>query len=116
MKTEFETEWETTVRSALVARAGEMPADGLARLAAADYRPRSGRLPTPARVGIGAGVLAGAATAGTALSVVLGGATAAYAGWSATPSATAAPSAAVSTSLKDTSAKACTTGVMVIAP
>jgi hypothetical protein len=87
------TDFETDLRTALAARAAEVPATALTRLAAADYRPRAARL-TPVRVGVGTGVLAGAAATGAALSVVLGGAAPAYAGWSATP--TAAPSAAPS--------------------
>ncbi len=47
---------------------------------------------------IGVGALAGAATAGTALAVVLGGSTPAYAGWSATPTTAAAPSSAADAS------------------
>jgi hypothetical protein len=88
------TDMETDVRTALAARAAELPASALTRVQAVDYRPRTARLTRAARVGVGAGVLAGAATAGAALSVVLGGAAPAYAGWSATP--TAAPSAAPS--------------------
>ncbi len=88
------TDLETEIRAALTAHAAELPATALTRVQAFDYRPRTARLTMPARVGVGAGVLAGAATAGTALSVVLGGAAPAYAGWSAAP--TAAPSAAPS--------------------
>jgi hypothetical protein len=88
------TDLETDVRTVFAARAAEMPATSLTRVATVDYRPRSARLTTQARVGVGAGVLAGVATAGAALSVVLGGTAPAYAGWSATP--TVAPSAAPS--------------------
>jgi hypothetical protein len=86
------TDLETEVRAAFAAHAAELPPTALARVRAVDYRPRAARLTMPARVGLGAGVLTGAATAGAALSVALGGAAPAYAGWSATP--TAAPSAA----------------------
>jgi hypothetical protein len=88
------TDMETDVRTAFAARAAELPATALNRVRAVDYRPRAARLTTPARVGVGAGMLTGAATAGAALSVLLGGTAPAYAGWSATP--TAAPSTAPS--------------------
>jgi hypothetical protein len=78
MKTEFETE----LSQALVARAAGLPPGAAARLRAADYHPREHRLRAPT---LGVGVLAGAATAGTVLAVVLGGSAPAYAGWSAAP-------------------------------
>jgi len=86
MKTDFEVE----MSEAFVARAAAVPADAATRLRSIDYRPREHRLRAPAA---GAGVLAGAATAGTVLAVVLGSSAPAYAGWSATPaSGTTAPS------------------------
>ncbi len=91
MKTEFETE----VREAIAARAGRLPVGAAARLRTIDYGPREHRLRAPA---IGVGALAGAATAGTALAVVLGSSTPAYAGWSATPTTAAAPSPAADAS------------------
>jgi hypothetical protein len=87
MKTELEAE----VREAFAARAGRLPVGAASRLRSIDYGPREHRLRAPA---IGVGALAGAATAGTALAVVLGGSTPAYAGWSATPTTAAAPSPA----------------------
>ena len=91
MKTELEAE----VREAFAARAGRLPVDAAARLRSIDYGPREHRLRAPA---IGAGALAGAATVGTALAVVLGGSTPAYAGWSASPTTAAAPSPAADAS------------------
>ncbi len=91
MKTEFEAE----VREAFAARAARLPVDAASRLRSIDYGPREHRLRVPA---IGVGALAGAATAGTALAVVLGGSTPAYAGWSATPTTAAAPSSAADAS------------------
>ena len=86
MKTDFEVE----MSEAFAARAAAVPADAATRLRSIDYRPREHRLRAPA---VGAGVLAGAATAGTVLAVVLGSSAPAYAGWSATPaSGTTAPS------------------------
>lgn len=78
MKTEFETE----VSQALAARAAGLPAGSAFRLRSIDYRPRERRLRAPV---ISVGALAGAATVGTTLAVVLGGSSPAYAGWSATP-------------------------------
>ena len=91
MKTEFETE----LSNAFAARAARVPVAAASRLRSTDYRPREHRLRAPA---IGVGALAGAATAGTALAVVLGGSTPAYAGWSATPTAATAPSPAADAS------------------
>ena len=85
MKTELEAE----VREAFAVRAGHLPMDAASRLRSIDYGPREHRLRAPA---IGVGALAGAATVGTALAVVLGGSTPAYAGWSASPTTAAAPS------------------------
>ena len=91
MKTELEAE----VREAFAARAGRLPVGAASRLRAIDYGPRDQRLRAPA---IGVGALAGAATAGTALAVVLGGSTPAYAGWRAMPTTAAAPSPAADAS------------------
>jgi hypothetical protein len=85
MKTEFEAE----VREAFAARAARLPVDAASRLRSIDYGPRGHRLRAPA---IGVGALAGAATAGMALAVVLGGSTPAYAGWSASPTSAPSPS------------------------
>jgi hypothetical protein len=87
MKTEFETE----LSQALAARAAGLPPGAAARLRAADYHPREHRLRAPT---LGVGVLAGAATAGTVLAVVLGGSAPAYAGWSAAPTSDTASSSA----------------------
>ena len=87
MKTEFETE----LSQALVARAAGLPPGAATRLRAADYHPREHRLRAPA---LGVGALAGAATAGTVLAVVLGGSAPAYAGWSAAPTSATASSSA----------------------
>ncbi|MFZ0250248.1 MAG: hypothetical protein WAL61_09910 [Acidimicrobiales bacterium] len=87
------TQLENEVRQALATRANVLPGDAVERLRAGDYRPRARRAPAAA------GVLVGAATAGTVIAVVVGGgAPAAYAGWSATPTSPAAPSPAASTS------------------
>jgi hypothetical protein len=91
MKTEFEAE----VRQAFAACADTLPPGSADRLRAIDYGPREHRLRAPV---IGVGALAGAATTGAVLSVVLGGAAPAYAGWSATPTTTAAPSPAADAS------------------
>ena len=85
MKTELEAE----VREAFAVRAGRLPMDAASRLRSIDYGPREHRLRAPA---IGVGALAGAATVGTALAVMLGGSTPAYAGWSASPTTAAAAS------------------------
>ncbi len=87
MKTAFETE----LSQALAARAAGLPPGAAARLRAADYHPREHRLRAPT---LGVGVLAGAATAGTVLAVVLGGSAPAYAGWSAAPTSDTASSSA----------------------
>ena len=81
------TDLELEVTAALAERAAELPDGAASRLRAVDYRPREHRLLAPA--GVAAGALAGAATVGTVLAVVLGGAAPAYAGWSATPTASA---------------------------
>jgi hypothetical protein len=83
MKTAIEEELGT----AFAARAATVPHDAAARLGTIDYHPRRHRRGVP--IGLGTGV-AGAATAGTVLAVVLGGAAPAYAGWSAAPTAPAA--------------------------
>lgn len=93
MKTEFEAD----LSEAFTARAARVPVAAASRLRTMDYQPRERRLRAP--VTVSAGVLAGAATAGAVLSVVLGGAAPAYAGWSASPVAdTTAPSASAATS------------------
>ena len=85
------TDLELEVTAVLAERAAELPARAGSQLRAMDYRPRGRRLLGPATVA--AGALAGAATVGTVLAVVLGAAAPAYAGWSATPTAAAtAPS------------------------
>ena len=91
----MKTEFETAVGRAFAARAAAVPPAAADRLRAIDFAPRQHRLRAPA---IGAGALAGAATTGAVLSVVLGGAAPAYAGWSATPTATGAPSPAADAS------------------
>jgi hypothetical protein len=92
MKTEFEAD----LSEAFAARAARVPVAAASPHRAMDYQPRERRLRAP--VTVGAGVLAGAATAGAVLSVVLGGAAPAYAGWSASPVAdTTAPSAGAAT-------------------
>src|SRR5580704_4371896 len=83
------TQLENDVREAMAARAGALPSGVASRVRAVDYRPRRRRAP------VAASVLVGAATAGTVVAVVVGGgAPAAYAGWSATPASTPAPSPA----------------------
>ncbi len=91
------TEFEAELSDAFAARAARVPVVAASRLRSVDYRPRERGLRAPATVS--AGVLAGAAAAGTVLAVVLGGGAPAYAGWSATPtsgSSTASASACVS--------------------
>ncbi len=90
------TQLENEVREAMAARASVLPSGAVARVRAADYRPRRRRAPAAA------GVLAGAATAGTVIAVVVGGgAPAAYAGWTATPTSAPAPSPAAAGSCQD---------------
>ena len=91
----MKTEFEAAVREAFATRAGRLPVGAASRLRSIDYGPREHRLRVPA---IGLSAVAGAATAGTALAVVLGGSTPAYAGWSATPTTTATPSPAADAS------------------
>ncbi|HWF16967.1 MAG TPA: hypothetical protein VG244_12355 [Acidimicrobiales bacterium] len=88
MKTALEEE----LGAAFAARVATLPPDAAARVRSMDYRPRQHRRAVP--VGLGAGGLAGAATAGTVLAVVLGGAAPAYAGWSAAPTSSPASSSA----------------------
>ena len=89
------TELENGVREAMRARAGALPNTALARVRAVDYRPRPRRLPAAA-------ALACAATAGTAVAVmVAGGTPAAYAGWSATPTSASTPSPQAAASCQD---------------
>jgi hypothetical protein len=83
-------EMELALRQTFAAQADTVPASAAARVRASDYHPRQHRLRTP--VLVGGGTLAGAATVGAVLSIVLGGAAPAYAGWSAVP--TARPAAA----------------------
>ncbi len=88
------TELEAELSEAFAARAARVPVVAASRLRSIDYRPRERGLRAPATVS--AGVLAGAAAAGTVLAVALGGGAPAYAGWSATPtsgSGAASPSA-----------------------
>jgi hypothetical protein len=89
---------ETEVREALAARAGALPNAAAARLRGVGYRPRRSR-----RVPVTTGALAGAATAGTVIAVVVvGGAPAAYAGWSPTPtSASTTPSPGAASNCQD---------------
>jgi hypothetical protein len=94
---------KTTVEEALVeafaARAATLPMAAAHRIRSVDYHPRRHR--RAVGVGMGAGAVAGAATAGTVLAVVLGGAAPAYGGWSATPassSGSAPPATATETS------------------
>jgi hypothetical protein len=90
------TELENEVRHAMAAQAGALPSGLAARVRAVDYRPRRRRAPAAA------GVLVGAATAGTVVAVVVtGGAPAAYAGWSPTPTSAAAPSPEAAGSCQD---------------
>ncbi len=90
------TQLENEVRKAMAARASVLPSGSVARVRAAGYRPRRRRAPATA------GVLVGAATAGTVIAVVVGGgAPAAYAGWSATPTSAPAPSPAAAASCQD---------------
>ena len=88
MKTALEQE----LSDALAQRAASVPRESAERLRCVDYHPRRRLLAVP--VAVGAGAAASAATAGTVLAVVLGGAAPAYAGWSATPTASAPPPAA----------------------
>jgi hypothetical protein len=88
MKTALEQE----LSDALAHRAASVPRAATERLRAVDYHPRRRLLAVP--VAVGAGAAASAATAGTVLAVVLGGAAPAYAGWSASPTSSSAPSSA----------------------
>jgi hypothetical protein len=87
MKTQFETE----VSGVLAAQAASLPEGATLRLRSIDYHPRERRLRVPV---ISVGAVAGAATVGTALAVVLGGGSPAYAGWSATPTSGIVPASA----------------------
>lgn len=91
------TTLEEELSSALTARAAMVPSGAAERLRAVDYHPRHRGRVAPVALGATA---AGAATAGTALALVLGSTAPAYAGWSPTPtvSTTAAPSSAASQS------------------
>jgi len=86
MKTTLEEE----LGGAFAARAASLPPEAVVRVRSMDYHPRAHRRAVP----VGLSAAAGAATAGTVLAVVLGGAGPAYAGWSATPASSAAPSPA----------------------
>jgi hypothetical protein len=80
-----ETQVEHELRLALAATAAGLPSDASSRLLAADYRPRPG-LRRPAFAAVGAVVVAGAVVAVSLLG--LGTDTPrAFAGWSATPTA-----------------------------
>jgi len=81
------TDLELEVTAAFAERAAELPAGAASHLRAVDYGPREHRRLAPATVA--AGALAGAATVGTVLAVVVGGTAPAYAGWSAAPTASA---------------------------
>ncbi|HEY1716359.1 MAG TPA: hypothetical protein VGG07_25905 [Solirubrobacteraceae bacterium] len=74
---------ESELRSALRARADELPADASARVRAHEYRPRTRDLRPP----VAAGVLTTAAAAAAVVALIDLGpqAPAAFAGWSATP-------------------------------
>ena len=95
MKTALEQELGTT----LAARASTVPPGVAARLRAVDYHPRQRRRDLP--IGLAAGA-ASAATAGTVLAVALGGASPAYAGWSATPVSSSAPTTSAAPSCLST--------------
>jgi hypothetical protein len=82
---------ENPLREALRQHASQIPDAAIARLRSVEYHPRSARWRTPVGVGAGAGA---AATAATVL--LLGGSQPAFAGWSATPTPTAASSSQVS--------------------
>jgi hypothetical protein len=88
MKTALEEE----LSDALARRAASLPQGATDRLRTVDYHPRRHRhvLGVPVAVGAGAAA-ASAATVGTVLAVALGGAAPAYAGWSATPTLSSAP-------------------------
>jgi hypothetical protein len=81
----MDTQVEHQLRIALAARAAELPSDASSRLLAADYRPRSG-LQRPALAAGGAVVVAGAVVA-VSLAGLGTGTPRAFAGWSATPTA-----------------------------
>ena len=78
------TTLEEELSATLSARAAMVPTGAAERLCALEYHPR--RRGRAAPVALGATAV-GAATAGTALAVVLGGAAPAYAGWSPAPTA-----------------------------
>jgi hypothetical protein len=86
------TAFEEELSEALAQRAASLPPAATERLRAIDYHPRGHMLGVPGAIGAGAAV--SAATLGTVLAVVLGSATPAYAGWSATPTSSPAPSSA----------------------
>ena len=88
---------ESELRSALRARANDLPAQASARVRARDYHPRTRDLRPP----VAAGVLATAAAAAAAVVLVdLGPSTSeAFAGWTAVP--THASAAQVSTATGD---------------
>lgn len=82
------TDLEEAIRATLAGRAAGVPADAVARVTGAGYRPRTARVSR--RLTLGG--LAGAATTGTvAAVVVLGGSQAAFAGWTAAPSSAVSP-------------------------
>jgi len=87
----METQVEHELRLALAATAAELPSDASSRLLAADYRPRPG-LRRPALAAGGAVAVAGAVVAVSLIG--LGTDTSrAFAGWSATPTASSADQA-----------------------
>lgn len=82
------TQLESDVRQALAGRAAEISPEVVTRLRGIDYRPRARRRTTG--LGVTAGLVGAAATAGIVSAVTLGSSEAAFAGWSPTPSAKAA--------------------------
>ncbi|HEX3979398.1 MAG TPA: hypothetical protein VHW96_24210 [Solirubrobacteraceae bacterium] len=86
---------ESELRSALRARADELPAGARARVRALEYRPRTRDLRPP----VAAGVLTTAAAAAAAVALIDLGpqAPAAFAGWSATPTRASAAQVAGAT-------------------
>jgi len=76
---------EHDLREALAERAALIPREASARLRAADYRPRSSRLPSRPALG-GLGLSGAAAAAGVAI-LLASSAAPAFAGWTASPTA-----------------------------
>lgn len=92
----MKTAFEERLSDAFATRAASFPGRAADRLGSVDFHPRGHRFALP--VALGAGAAASAATVGTVLAVVLGGAAPAYAGWSPTPTATAASTGTATTS------------------